>query len=82
MKTDKLVNLAISDNGFVFDPSTGHSFTTDAVGLDILNLLKQGKDVGEITETLLNEYAVSENELEADILDFIHSLKNFDLVSE
>ena len=44
----KLNSLAISDNGFIFKPSTGESFTTNELGLIILNLLKEGKSADEI----------------------------------
>jgi hypothetical protein len=80
MNTDKLSTLAISDSGFIFDPTTGHSFTTNSVGIAILELLKQGMENQEIIDELSDEYEVSENELEIDVMDFIHNLKNFYLV--
>ena len=36
-------NIAISDSGFVFNPSTGDSFSTNQVGLEIIRLLKENK---------------------------------------
>jgi len=80
MNTDKLSTLAISDSGFIFDPTTGHSFTTNSVGIDILELLKKGLENQEIIDELLDQYDVSENELEVDVMDFIHNLKNFYLI--
>jgi len=62
MKTDRLKSLAISDSGFVFDPTTGHSFSTNAVGIEIINLLKSGStiedviDRGEVARKLLDVY--------------------------
>lgn len=81
MNTDRLTALAISDTGFVFDPVTGDSFNTSATGVDIINCLKSGKSVAEIQDTLYREYDVSERELEADITDFIRSLKTYYLIS-
>ena len=80
MNTDKLSTLAISDSGFIFDPTTGHSFTTNSVGIAIIELLKQGLENQEIVDDLLMQYEVSENELEVDVMDFIHNLKNFYLI--
>ncbi len=80
MNVEKLNSLAISETGFIFDPTSGHSFTTNEVGMEILNLLKSGKEIQEIIEELQEEYAVSENELEIDVMDYIHNLKNYYLV--
>ncbi len=80
MNTDKLSVLAISDSGFLFDPTTGHSFTTNSVGIEIIEFLKKGLENQEIIDELFEQYDVSENELEIDIMDFIHNLKNFYLI--
>ena len=39
-------NIAISETGFVFDPSTGDSFTLNAVGLEIIGFLRGGENTG------------------------------------
>ncbi|MBC8385470.1 MAG: PqqD family protein [Candidatus Cloacimonetes bacterium] len=80
MNVDKLNSLAISETGFIFDPTSGHSFTTNEVGMEILILLKSGKEIQEIIEDLQEGYTVSENELEIDVMDYIHNLKNYYLV--
>ncbi|HHE37755.1 MAG TPA: PqqD family peptide modification chaperone [Candidatus Cloacimonetes bacterium] len=80
MNVEKLNSLAISETGFIFDPTSGHSFTTNEVGIEIITLLKAGKEIQEIIEELQEEYAVSENELEIDVMDYIHNLKNYYLV--
>ena len=80
MNVEKLSSLAISETGFIFDPTSGHSFTTNETGIEIINLLKSGKEIQEIIDDLQEEYTVSENELEIDVMDYIHNLKNFYLV--
>ena len=35
-------SIALSDSGFVFDPSSGDSFSTNPIGLEIINQLKEG----------------------------------------
>lgn len=42
LNRDRLQSLAISETGFIFDPQTGQSFTVNATGLLVLDLLKQG----------------------------------------
>ncbi|MBT3168269.1 MAG: PqqD family protein [Candidatus Cloacimonetes bacterium] len=80
MNVEKLTRLAISDNGFIFDPITGHSFTTNEIGIKIINLLKENKENEDILDELAEIYSVNENELDVDLMDFIHNLKNFSLV--
>ena len=36
-----LQQLAISESGFIFDPSSGHNFTVNETGLTMLRLLQK-----------------------------------------
>lgn len=63
-------NIALSDTGFVFDPSTGNSFSTNPIGLSIIKWLKEGKSAEEIKTLLLAEYATDEATIEKDLYDF------------
>ena len=40
-----LHRLAISESGFVFDPMSGHHFTVNETGLEILKLLQKEQDL-------------------------------------
>ncbi len=80
MNIEKLSALAISDTGFIFDPITGHSFTSNETGIAIINFLKQGLSVDEVVDELLEIYDTDENQLEIDVLDFIQNLKNYNLL--
>lgn len=75
-------NIAISDTGFVFDPSTGDSFSSNPIGAEIIQLLKQDKSVKEIVGTLKNKYDVDETQLDKDITDFILTLEQYNLVQD
>ncbi len=75
-------NIAISENGFVFDPTSGESYTLNTVGLEILNLLKEGKDQKEITRQLLKKYDVEESVLERYFYDFISLLRKHQLIED
>lgn len=78
MDRGKLQNLAISETGFVFNPATGHSYTTNEVGLKILNLFKSKLSDDNITRHICEEYDVSEDEIDIDLNEFKLSLeKNF-----
>ncbi len=76
----KVKRLAISEDGFIFDPTTGNSFTTNETGLFILQLLKEGKSPEEIVRELVNQYDVDEQEAERDVLDFMEKLRRYKLL--
>jgi len=79
---DKLNRLAVNDEGFIFDPETGNSFTVNKTGLFIIKLLKEGKNEDEIVELLTKEFEVNEEEARRDLLDFIEQLKILGLVGD
>ena len=80
MNVEKLSSLAVSDSGFIFDPVTGHSFTSNYVGIDIIGFLKTGLSIDETVDELLEIYDIDENQLEVDVLDFVQNLKNYNLI--
>lgn len=80
MDRDKLSVLAVSESGFIFDPTTGHSYTANATGLKILELLKAGKEPDEIKSSLLDEYDATEDDVTVDVNDFIENLKKYFLI--
>ena len=75
-------SVAISDNGFLFDPSTGESFTTNPVAREIIFMLKQGSDSFQIRSAILEKYDVDELTLEKNLIDFYSMLRHFNLVEE
>lgn len=73
-------NIATSDSGFIFNPSTGDSYSSNPIGSEILQLLKQGKSTGEIKQVLLEKYDVEKSQLELDWDDFKNQLKEANLI--
>lgn len=73
-------NIALSDTGFVFDPSTGDSFSTNPIGLEIIRMLKQDKSREEIKTTVLNTYMIDDAGFEKDYYDFVNMLLKLKLV--
>ena len=70
----KLKTLAISESGLVFDPATGAIYTSNSVGLLILDALKDGKEDVAIRDLLLKNYEVDAQTVERDMYDFISQL--------
>jgi hypothetical protein len=75
-------NIAISENGFLFNPTTGEPFSVNPIGAEIIMLLKEGKSLEMIAKQLHNEYHIDEATLEKDIADFIGILKTYSLTEE
>ncbi len=73
-------NIALSDTGFVFDPSTGNSFTTNPIGLQIIQLLKQERAEADIKADLVKTYAVDVQTAERDLFDFMNVLNRLRLL--
>ncbi len=74
-------NLAVSDSGFIFNPSNGDSFSTNAVGADIIRLLKSGKSLADIKKDISVKYEVEPTVFEKDYEDFISQLQDHFLVN-
>ena len=72
-------NIALSDSGFVFDPSTGDSFSTNPIGLEIIKMLKEGKTPDEIKQAAVKKYMTDEVTFEKDYYDFIKMLTKLKL---
>lgn len=75
-KPDVLMRLALSDNGFVFDPVTGNSFTVNGTGLSILRRLQHETDLARIVASLCAEYEVEPLAAERDVIEFANLLRN------
>ena len=74
-----LQRLAINNEGFVFDPETGNSYTVNQVGKSIIELLREGVPEDELTEKLLEKFDTTKDSLDRDIPDFLRQLKFFSL---
>lgn len=75
-------NLAISESGFLFNPSTGESFTVNPIGAKIIELMKEGKTEKEITAIIVEQYEVDINTLRKDLHDFTEVLRHHQLLDQ
>ncbi|MEX2511339.1 MAG: HPr-rel-A system PqqD family peptide chaperone [Cyclobacteriaceae bacterium] len=75
-------NIAISDSGFVFDPLSGESFALNPMGLEIIQLIKNGLTHQELSEAILGKYEVDGETFDRYFYDFIATLKQFNLLEE
>jgi hypothetical protein len=72
--------IRISEEGTVFDPATGESFTLNSTGLAILKLMIEGAGENQIYEVMSMDYELKRSEFERYFLDFISVLKSCHLL--
>lgn len=73
-------NIATSESGFVFNPSTGDSFSLNGIGAEILLQMKESKSSEEIKKDILARYDVDKSLLEKDWDDFMTQLRDNNLL--
>ena len=67
--------IAISESGFVFNPTTGDSYSLNPVAAEILDLLKKDFTLDAIRKSMLERYDVSKSTLDKAVDEFIDTLK-------
>lgn len=67
-------SVAISESGYIFNPSTGDSFTVNPMGIEIFNMLKEEKTYEDISKSILKKYNTDETTFEKDYNDFVGML--------
>jgi hypothetical protein len=75
-------NIAVSETGFVFNPTTGDSYSINQVGQEILSCLGKNKTPDEITSLMTAEYDIDPSSFEKYFYDFISMLRQFELLDE
>jgi hypothetical protein len=75
-------DIAVSDSGFVFNPATGDSFSVNPIGMEIIKLMKEGKNLKEISSYIFDNYNVEEKTIEKDLQDFNEMLQHYSIKEE
>lgn len=73
-------NIATSENGFVFNPATGDSFSANETAAEILLAMKNGETEQQIKQKLLDKYEVSQEQINRDWADWLQQLKEANLL--
>lgn len=82
LSTRKLKDLAISEGGLIFDPSTGYIYTSNPAGVCIINRLKGGTPREELARLVMEEFEADEGMVERDVFDFLNQLITLGLISD
>ncbi len=75
-------NIAVSETGFVFDPTSGESYSINREGQEIIAMMKEGNSLEQISEKMCREYEIDPASFEKYYYDFIGMLRQFRLVEE
>jgi len=75
-----LADIAISDNGFVFDPLAGATYSVNPTGLCVLQSLKEGLDKQAIARRLVDRFEKPAPDPLRDVDEFIRLLRQHSLV--
>lgn len=75
-------NIAISESGFLFDPTVGESYSLNEQGQEILNLLKEKKTNEEIAQFMTENYDIASDDFEKYYFDFLGMLKQYKLLED
>lgn len=71
-----LLDIAISETGFVFDPSTGHTFRLNGTGMSIMKMFQNGYEIHMIAEKIAEEFDIDKEGALEDIEEFVSLLKS------
>lgn len=73
-------NIATSESGFIFNPSTGDSWSANPLAAEIIERLKQGLSPEAVKKEILEKYEVDALRLERDWDDFMNQLRYANLL--
>ena len=73
-------NIATNEFGFIFNPSTGDSFSSNSTAAEIIQLLKTQHSISEIKKIIVEKYDIEKSVIEKDIEEFMIILKENNLL--
>ena len=74
-------DIALSDSGFLFNPSSGDSYSLNPIGVEILKLMQDEKPDDEIVNKLLQDFDMDKDTIEKDLYDFKAMLTSHKLIN-
>ena len=82
MTEQKLSHLALSDNGFLFDSATGHTYSLNETGTFVLKRLIQGLSLEEIGAIMTEIYSISSEIMSKDLEQFFRFLCELGIIEK
>ena len=73
-------NIATSEEGFLFNPTTGDSFSTNGIGAEIIMMMKKDISSNELIDIICEKYDVDKALFERDFEEFTLQLKDYSIL--
>jgi hypothetical protein len=77
-----LKTLAVTEDGFAFNTTTGESYTLNLCGRLMLKRLQQGENYQQIVNFLSGEFGIAQNTAERDVAEFVQQLNALGLAGD
>ncbi len=75
-----LAHLALSDDGFLFDSSSGNTYSLNSTGAFILKKLIDGSGRDQIVAAMIKVYDTSEDAIARDLNQFFQYLLELNII--
>jgi len=72
--------VTVTESGFLFDHSTGLTYSLNPTGHFIFQQLQEGKTVGDILGQITEEFTVNEDTARKDLEDYFRQLREMGLI--
>lgn len=81
MARDSVFSTTVDDDLVLFNPDDGQYFGSGTVGMRIWSMISEKRKVAEICGSLATEFEVDAERCEHDVLQFLASLRERDLIT-
>jgi hypothetical protein len=66
----------------IFNPNTGETYTVNPIGAEIINNIKEGQSLNEMSQKITAKYSVEPSTFQNDYEDFVNLMRNFSLIED
>lgn len=78
--SERVANLSVNHDGFVFDPSSGDSYILNRTGLTLIQGLQDGLNEEQLADDLAAQFDVSPQLAADDVAEFVARLRTMQLL--
>ncbi len=82
MNKQSIENLALSENGFLFDAVSGNTFTLNTTAKMIVKGLVEKKSLEQISANISENFGVTYENANSDVRQFIHHLTKINVIPD
>jgi len=72
--------VTLTESGFLFDHSTGLTYSLNSTGQFIFRRLQEEKDADEVLRGMIAEFSIDEDTARKDLDDYFRQLKELGLI--